>query len=61
VPGFTLLDFGLNYRNRIGTQEAAFRLAVENVTNERYWAGSINGSLATGNPRTVLFATSLRF
>ncbi len=38
ADSYTTLDLGTRYTTRIGTVPSTFRVAVNNVTNEHYWA-----------------------
>ena len=64
VDGFTVMDLGARYLTSLGGKPVTFRLNVDNVGNERYWANitpsSQNGYNASGSgtgtlgaPRTV--------
>lgn len=64
VKGYTTLDLGLRYQLALGDQALAFRLAVNNVFDERYWANiaptgqngynSVDSGTGTlGAPRSV--------
>lgn len=60
LPDFTTLDLGARYTTEIGSRPLTVRAAVQNVTNEAYWAG---GSLAHGfgPPRTFLLSATMDF
>jgi len=64
VDGYTVVDLGARYQIKIAGRDAALRLAVDNVGNERYWAnitpagqngytGTDSGTGTLGSPRTV--------
>ncbi len=38
IDSYTTLDLGLRYRTRVNQNDIVWRVAVENVTNEKYWA-----------------------
>lgn len=48
AASYTTLDLGARYRTKIDSLPATFRLAVNNVTNKRYWA-SIFATDTDGN------------
>ncbi|OJY64436.1 MAG: TonB-dependent receptor [Sphingobium sp. 66-54] len=53
VDGYTTVDLGLRYQMDLNGQALAFRLAVDNLFDERYWANIAptgqNGYNAAGN------------
>jgi iron complex outermembrane receptor protein len=64
VDGYTVVDVGGRYQMTIAGRQAALRLAVDNVGNQRYWAnitpagqngytGTDSGTGTLGAPRTV--------
>lgn len=49
VDSYTTLDLGTRYSTKISSVPTTFRLAVNNVTNERYWASIFpSGTDGTG-------------
>ena len=70
VDGYNVLDLGVRYVTRVMGKATTWRLAVNNVTDERYWAaifpGNVNGTNAAGSafigePREVRASVSLSF
>ncbi|WP_417068073.1 TonB-dependent siderophore receptor [Niveibacterium terrae] len=62
IPSWTRWDVGANYAQRVYGKPFTLRAAVENVTDERYWAGYFNDGFATqGAPRTYKLSASLDF
>lgn len=63
IESYTTLDLGLRYRTKINQNDVVWRVAVENVTNERYWANiDYSGSYLTqGDPRTLKVSMSYDF
>jgi iron complex outermembrane receptor protein len=59
VPGRTVFDLGARYSMQVAQRPVTLRAAVQNVTNKRYWAGSLfNGP---GAPRAVLLSATVDF
>ena len=67
VDGYTVLDLGARYQMKIEGKPVAFRLALDNINNDRYWAnvapsgqngytGADSGTATLGAPRTVRFS-----
>jgi iron complex outermembrane receptor protein len=71
APGYNLFDIGARYTSIIMEKPVALRLAVNNVTDRRYWStiapsnltGANTGNLLAhlGTPRTVLASVSVDF
>lgn len=70
VDGYTTLDLGARYTSQLTGRNATWRLAVDNVANERYWAnitpsgqngysGAGNGTGTLGAPRTLRASVQL--
>ncbi len=64
VDGHNVADLGARYNNQVMGRSATWRLAVKNVTDQRYWAnitpsgqngytGAGNGTGTLGAPRTL--------
>ena len=53
VDSFNLFDLGMRYSHRLLGRPTTWRLALNNVTDERYWAaifpGNIDGGVAAGS------------
>lgn len=70
VDGYEIIDLGLRYSHRLIGKATTWRLAVNNVTDKRYWAalfpGNIDGGVAAGSaflgdPREVRMSMSMDF
>lgn len=70
VDGFNIVDLGARYVTKMMGKQTTWRLAVNNVTNERYWVsifpGNINGTNAAGSafigdPREVRASVTFSF
>jgi iron complex outermembrane receptor protein len=65
LPSWTRLDLGARYLVDMGSQLLTLRAAVENVTDENYWASAGGypgaGYLVMGSPRTFVVNASLDF
>lgn len=65
VPSWTRLDVGARYVMDFGSNVLTLRGAIENVTDENYWASAggypQQGYLVLGMPRTIQVSASLDF
>ncbi|MEM6051111.1 TonB-dependent siderophore receptor [Erwinia sp. P7711] len=63
LDSYTTLDLGMRYRMRMQQNELTWRLAVENVTNEKYWSGveSYGTYIYQGDPRELKLSLSYDF
>ncbi|NNH27842.1 TonB-dependent receptor [Acinetobacter terrestris] len=62
LPNYTLLDVGAKYKTNIGGVDTTFRANVDNVTDEKYWAGVFNSGFTTlGAGRTYKLGVSFDF
>lgn len=63
IDAYTTLDLGLRYRTKINQNDVVWRVAVENVTNEKYWANiDYSGTYLTqGDPRTLKVSMTYDF
>ncbi|WP_416211320.1 TonB-dependent receptor [Kosakonia sacchari] len=65
LDSYTTLDLGLRYRMQLNAEknEMVWRVGVDNVTNEKYWASvEDNGTyIYQGDPRTVKVSMSYDF
>lgn len=70
VDAYNVLDLGVRYVNKIQGKSTTWRLAVNNVTNERYWVsifpGNIDGGVAAGSafigdPRELRASVTMAF
>jgi iron complex outermembrane receptor protein len=64
VDGYTIADLGVRYQTKIAGKHVVWRLAVDNITDKRYWANitptgqngfnsTDNGTGTIGAPRTI--------
>lgn len=56
VDGYTTFDLGGRYQMEIAGKPTTFRLYVENVADEEYWAATGTNLLGVSLPRTVRFS-----
>ncbi|NIF20538.1 TonB-dependent receptor [Candidatus Pantoea multigeneris] len=63
IDSYTTLDLGVRYHTKINQNDVTWRVAVENVTNEKYWANiDYSGTYLTqGDPRTLKVSMSYDF
>ncbi|AOA60043.1 TonB-dependent receptor [Acinetobacter larvae] len=62
LPDYTLLDIGAKYATQIGGVGTTFRANIDNVTNEKYWAGVFQSGFATiGEGRTYKLGVTFDF
>lgn len=62
LPDYTLLDIGAKYKTTIGGVDTTFRANIDNVTDEKYWAGVFNSGFTTlGSGRTYKLGLSFDF
>ena len=62
LPSYTLLDVGAKYKTNIGGVDTTLRANVDNVTDEKYWAGVFNSGFTTlGAGRTYKLGLSFDF
>ena len=69
APGYNLFDLGVRYTSNASSKPVIWRLAVDNLTDRRYWStvapsnltGANTGNLIghLGSPRTVLASVSV--
>ena len=60
VDSYTTFDLGARYNVDIGGKPTTFRLYVENVTDEKYWAATASSLLGVSLPRTAKFSFTTR-
>ncbi len=63
IDSFTTLDLGVRYRMKVNDNNLVWRVAVDNVTNEKYWS-SVDGTgtyVFQGDPRTLKVSMSYDF
>lgn len=60
APGYHLFGLGARYATRVGDTPVTFRLNVENLFDQFYWA-SANGAVVAGAPRTISAGVSIKF
>lgn len=61
IPSVVLGDVGLRYRHTLFDKPTTFRVNVNNVTNQHYWASMGMDSLNVGTQRTLAFSATLDF
>lgn len=63
LPPWQRLDIGAQYRMTLQQTNLVLRAAVENVTNEQYWAGigASTAYLTQGDPRTWKLSVTMEF
>ena len=62
LPNYTLLDVGAKYTTNVGGVDTTFRANIDNVTDEKYWAGVFNSGFTTlGSGRTYKLGVSFDF
>ncbi|MEM6159742.1 TonB-dependent siderophore receptor [Erwinia sp. P6884] len=63
LDSYTTMDLGVRYRMRVEQNDLTWRLAVENITNEKYWSGvESNGTyIYQGDPRKLKLSLSYDF
>ena len=62
LPDYTLLDIGAKYTTNLGGVDTTFRANIDNVTDEKYWAGVFNSGFATiGSGRTYKLGVTFDF
>lgn len=62
LPSYTLLDVGAKYKTKLGGVDTTFRANVDNVTDEKYWAGVFgNGFTTLGAGRTYKLGLTFDF
>ncbi|HSV59679.1 MAG TPA: TonB-dependent receptor, partial [Variovorax sp.] len=61
LDSYTIGNVGASYATRIGGLDTVFRLALNNVTDERYWEFQYDNYLKPGDPRTLAVSAKLNF
>jgi len=62
LPDYALLDIGAKYTTNLGGVNTTFRANIDNVTDEKYWAGVFNSGFATiGSGRTYKLGVTFDF
>ena len=62
IPDYTLFDLGAKYMVNLGGVATTFRANIDNVTNEKYWAGNFGDGFATlGTARTYKLGVTFDF
>lgn len=63
LDSYTTMDLGVRYRMKMQQNDLTWRLAVENITNEKYWSGvESNGTyIYQGDPRKLKLSLSYDF
>lgn len=63
LDSYTTLDLGVRYSMKLKDNDMVWRVGVDNVTNERYWANveGYGSYIYQGDPRTVKVSMSYDF
>jgi len=61
LPGYAVANIGASYSTRLGGHDATFRMAVNNLTNRRYWEYQYDNYIKPGDPRTFSLSAKLDF
>ncbi|MFV5492360.1 TonB-dependent siderophore receptor [Acinetobacter sp. ASP199] len=62
IPDYTLFDVGAKYTTNLGGVDTTFRANIDNVTDEKYWAGVFNSGFTTlGAGRTYKLGVTFDF
>ena len=62
LPDYALLDVGAKYTTNIGGVDTTLRANIDNVTDEKYWAGVFNSGFTTlGSGRTYKLGVTFDF
>lgn len=58
APSYKLYDIGARYQRTIGGRGFTFRADIHNLLDENYW-GAGNGTVTTGDPRSIILSMSM--
>lgn len=61
LPGYAIANVGASYATRLGGYDTTLRLAVNNVTDKRYWEFQYENYIKPGDPRTLSVSAKLDF
>lgn len=61
LPGYAIANIGASYATRIHGHDTTFRVAVNNLTNRRYWEYQYDNYIKPGDPRTFSLSAKLDF
>ena len=61
LAGYTIANIGASYATRIGGHDTTFRVAINNLTNKRYWEYQYANYIKPGDPRTLSLSAKLDF
>lgn len=62
LPDYALLDIGAKYAMKLGGVDTTFRANIDNVTDEKYWAGVFQSGFTTvGAGRTYKLGVTFDF
>lgn len=61
LPGYAVANIGASYATRINGHDTTFRVAVNNLTNRRYWEYQYDNYIKPGDPRTFSVSAKLGF
>lgn len=63
IPSWVRYDIGMRYKTMINKVPITYRLSVENLFDEHYWAGCFgqDNYVTLGSPRTMKLAATMHF
>lgn len=61
LGGYTIFNVGASYDTAINDYDTTFRLAVNNITNKRYWMYQYADYIRAGDPRSVSLTATMHF
>lgn len=61
LPGYVIVNLGATYKTRVYGYDTTLRLALNNVTNKKYWEFQYGDYIKMGDPRNVSLTASVRF
>lgn len=61
LDSWNRLDLGMRYNMNLPKNNIIWRVGVENVTNEKYWASAEGGYLTQGDPREAKVSMTVDF
>lgn len=63
IPSWVRYDIGMRYKSVINKVPVTYRLSVENLFDEHYWASAFSAEnyVTLGSPRTIKLAATMHF
>ena len=61
LDGYTIANIGASYATRIGGRDTVFRVALNNVTDKKYWEFQYDNYMKPGDPRTLAVSAKVAF